>query len=236
MPIRAVIFDFYGTLAEADANRPSWSEIFAEFGHELSTDATRRFWNEGVDGLEHDEHSQSRDHYVSWQHSRVRTIIEESNVPAGDDDELFARLTAHLGAPDLRAYEESARVLSVLRERGFALAICSNWDWDLHEAIQSAGLAGAVDLVVSSAWVGARKPHARIYAQTLAQLGVDASEACFVGDTWTCDVEGPRTSGMHPVYLRRRHLGTDVTAPDPLDTTVTRADDLERVLDLVDTR
>jgi putative hydrolase of the HAD superfamily len=232
MSIRAVIFDFYGTLAEADVNRPSWSEIFAELGHELSIDATRRFWNEGVDGLEHDEHSQSRDHYVAWQHSRVRTIIEESNVPDGDDDELFARLTAHLGAPDLRPYAESARVLETLRRRELRLAICSNWDWDLQEAIASAGLTGAVDLVVSSAWVGARKPHPRIYAHTLEQLGVAASEVCFVGDTWSCDVEGPRTAGMRPVYLRRPHFGPDATAPDALDPGVTRADDLERVLEV----
>jgi putative hydrolase of the HAD superfamily len=236
MTIRAVIFDFYGTLAEADPNRPSWSDIFAEFGHELSTDATRRFWNEGVDGLEHDEHSRSRDHYLAWQRSRVRTIIEESNVPAGDDDELFARLTAHLGAPDLRAYNETAGVLSELRERGLRLAICSNWDWDLHEAIASAGLTGAADLVVSSAWVGARKPHARIYAHTLDGLGVDPAEVCFVGDTWSCDVEGPRAAGMRPVYLRRPHFGPDVTAPETLDTTVTRADDLCSLPDAVAAR
>ena len=59
--------------------------------------------------------------------------------------------------------KRSPAVLRDLRGRGVALAICSNWDWDLHEAIESAGLTGAVDVVVSSAWVGARKPHPRIY-------------------------------------------------------------------------
>ena len=74
-------------------------------------------------------------------------------------------------------------------------------------------LTGAVDVVVSSAWVGARKPHRRIYAHTLEQLGVAPQDALFVGDTWACDVDGPRAAGMHAIYLRRAHLGVDHTAP-----------------------
>ena len=68
--------------------------------------------------------------------------------------------------------------------------------------------------MVSSAWVGARKPHRRIYDAVLDQLGVAPDDALFVGDTWTCDVEGPRAAGLVPLYLRRAHFGVDKTAPD----------------------
>ena len=98
--------------------------------------------------------------------------------------------------------------------RGLTVAICSNWDWDLLEAIEAAGLTGCADITVSSAWVGARKPHPRIYDHTLGLLGHDPSEVLFVGDTWACDVEGPQSLGMHPVYVRRAHFGPDHTAPD----------------------
>ena len=100
MPRRAVIFDFYGTLAEAHARGPSWSQLFEELGHEMSVEASRRLWNDGADGIEHDEHSKSRDHYVAWQQARVRQIIEESGVPKGDDDILFSQITERLGLPD----------------------------------------------------------------------------------------------------------------------------------------
>jgi putative hydrolase of the HAD superfamily len=236
MPVRAVIFDFYGTLAEANSRGPSWAELFRELGYELSVDAARRLWNDGVDGIEHDQHSQSRDHYIAWQQERVRTIITESGVPEGDDDVLFARITQRLGAPDLHAYDESKRVLSELRARGLALAICSNWDWDLLEAIDSAGLTDTVDLVVSSAWVGARKPHPRMYAHTLERLDVNPADAIFVGDTWACDVRGPRAFGIEPVYLRRAHFGVDTTAPEDDDESVTRASELTPLLDLVGAR
>jgi putative hydrolase of the HAD superfamily len=233
MSVRTVIFDFYGTLAEANSRGPSWAELFRELGYELSIDATRRLWNDGVDGIEHDEHSRSRDHYVAWQRERVREIITESGVPEGDDDVLFARITQRLGSPDLRAYEEATRVLTELRDRGLALAICSNWDWDLLEAIDSAGLSDTVDLVVSSAWIGARKPHPRMYAHTLERLDLNPSDAIFVGDTWACDVAGPRAFGMEPVYLRRDHFGPDATAPEVADESVARASDLTPLLDLV---
>jgi len=211
--VKAVLFDFYNTLAETTHFGPSWEQLVAELGYDLPADVRERWWNDGIDGTEHDEHSVSRKHYVAWQQSRVRSMLTDCGVPS-DAQDVFIERVREIGAHNrIDAYEESAAVLAELRARGIALAICSNWDWDLHEAIASAGLTGSVDVVVSSAWVGARKPHPRIYTHTLEQLGVAPEDAVFVGDTYTCDVDGPRSAGMRAVYLRRQHLGVDHTAP-----------------------
>jgi putative hydrolase of the HAD superfamily len=229
--IKAVLFDFYNTLAETTNFGPSWEEVVTELGYDLPADVRERWWNDGIDGTEHDEHSISRDHYVAWQQSRVRSMLGDCGVPDDAHDAFIARVREISAHNRIDAYEEVAGVLSDLRTRGVALAICSNWDWDLHEAVESAGLTGAVDVVVSSAWVGARKPHPRMYAHTLDQLGIAPEDALFVGDTWACDVDGPRAAGMHTVYLRRAHLGVDHTAPAahlvPAD--VHHADDLRAV-------
>jgi len=225
---KAVILDFYGTLAETPDWGPSWEELLAELGHELPADVRDRWWSDGLDGITHDDHSHSRDHYVAWQQARVRGMLDEAGVPAADQDILIARVHEISGHRRIEAYPESAGVLSELREQGYVLAICSNWDWDLHESIEAAGLTGAVDVVVSSAWVGARKPHPRIYAHTLEAVGIAPQDALFVGDTWSCDVDGPRAAGMRSVYLRRPHLGADRTAPDDHHT----HDDVHRAHDL----
>lgn len=212
--IKAVIFDFYGTLAETPSWGPSWEELVTELGHELPPDVRERWWNDGIDGTEHDEHSESRDHYVAWQQARVRSMLTEAEIPESDQDLLIARVHEISGHRKISAYDETAAVLAALRAEGLALAICSNWDWDLVEAIEAAGLTGATDIVVSSAWVGARKPHPRIYDHMLDQMGVEPDSVLFVGDTWSCDVEGPTAAGMRPVYIRRPHFGPDATAPE----------------------
>jgi putative hydrolase of the HAD superfamily len=232
--VKAVIFDFYNTLAESPAWGPSWQEMVAEIGFELPADVQDRWWNDGVDGIEHDEHSRSRDHYVAWQQLRLRGMLDECGVPVASQDVLIERAREIGGHRHIAAYDETASVLAELRARGVTLAICSNWDWDLDEAIAAAGLTGTVDVTVSSAWVGARKPHRRMYHAVLDRIGVAPADALFVGDTWTCDVEGPRAAGLVPLYLRRAHLGIDKTAPDDHHTQdVHRAEDLRPVLDLL---
>ncbi len=59
--MKAVVFDFYGTLAETRDWGPSWEQLVAEMGYELDPDLKERWWNDGIDGIEHDEHSRSRD-------------------------------------------------------------------------------------------------------------------------------------------------------------------------------
>jgi putative hydrolase of the HAD superfamily len=231
--VKAVLFDFYNTLAETTNWGPSWEELVGELGYDLPADVRERWWNDGIDGTEHDEHSVSRDHYIAWQQSRVRSMLGECGVPVATQDVLIERVR-EIGAHNrIDAYAEVEPVLRELRGRGVALAICSNWDWDLHEAVESAGLTGSVDVVVSSAWVGARKPHPRIYAHTLERLGVAPEDALFVGDTWACDVDGPRAAGMRSIYLRRTHLGVDHTAPPAtaLPDDVHHAQDLRAVED-----
>ena len=232
--MRAVIFDFYGTLAESPQWGPSWQDMVAEIGFDLPDEVRDRWWNDGVDGIEHDEHSQSREHYVAWQQTRMRGMLRECGVPEAMQD-LLIEQARDIGAHRLiTAYEESLAVLGELRARGIALAICSNWDWDLTEAVEAAGLTGSVDAMVSSAWVGARKPHARMYAAVLDEIGADPSDVLFVGDTWTCDVDGPRAYGLRPLYVRRPHFGADKTAPrDAHEQDVHRATHLRAVVDLV---
>ncbi len=233
--IKAVVLDFYGTLAETRDWGPSWEQLVREMGYDLPGDVRDRWWNDGIDGIEHDEHSVSRDHYVAWQQSRVRSMLAECGVTPNDQDLLIERMHEISGHRRIDAYAETAGVLRELRARGLALAICSNWDWDLLLAIEAAGLSDAVDVTVSSAWVGARKPHARIYRHTLGRLGVAPEDALFVGDTWSCDVEGPRTAGMHTCYLRRANCPADRTLPPDhhTRTDVHRAADLTALLTLI---
>ncbi len=182
---QAVLLDFYGTVARAT----SWvsaDEVLAEHGYQLEPELFERWYNDGIDGIAHDEHSQSRETYVAWQRQRTLAMLAETDVHPGEYEEILEKLRAGSATRTIEAYDEAPEVLDALRARGLRLVICSNWDWDLREAIDEAGLTDHFDAVVSSAWVGARKPHPRIYAQALAEARVE------------------RRRGA----LRRRHLGS----------------------------
>jgi len=208
--------------------------VLAEHGYELPDEVRERWWNDGLDGIEHDEHSQSRDHYVAWQQQRLLAMLSETDVHPGEYEVIIEKMRAGNASRVMEAYEETADVLTELRSRGLRLAVCSNWDWDLDEAIAEVGITDLVDVVVSSAWVGARKPHPRIFEHTLAKAGIAPEDALFVGDTWGPDVVGPRAAGITPVDLRRDDHWPDTTAPPDWEAEgVVTAVDLRGLLDLV---
>jgi putative hydrolase of the HAD superfamily len=228
----AVLFDFYGTLAESDGTGLRVADVLTEHGYELPDDVARRYWQDGLDGIEHDEHSVSREHYVAWQTRRLHGLLGECGVDRATADAIIARLQAASARPKMRAYDDAADVLARLRAEGVVVAVCSNWDWDLAEAVEEAGLTTHVDILISSAWVGARKPHSRIYMHALEELDLEPDAVLFVGDTWNCDVDGPLAHGMRPVYVRRAHREPDSTAPEMVPADVVVLPDLRGVVDL----
>jgi putative hydrolase of the HAD superfamily len=230
---RAAIFDFYGTLARAVSWGPDLAAVLAGRGHDMDEAAHRAWQAEVFDGMEHREHSESRDRYLAWERARLRRLAEASGAPSGDLEALAAELHAATRDYRLAAYDEVPAVLAELRARGLVVAVCSNWTWDLHDALDQAGLGEAADVVVTSAQAGVRKPHPAIFALTLERCGVDPGEAVFVGDTWYPDVEGAWAAGLLPVHVWRDGDPGTTDPPPPLPDGVRRIDDLRGVLNLV---
>jgi putative hydrolase of the HAD superfamily len=229
----AVLLDFYGTLAHA-TGWISIDVVLAEHGYELPREVQERWWMQSErDGLEHVEHSRDRDAYAAWQRQRLLSMLAETDVHPGEYELIVEKLRAGAQTRVLERYDESVDVLRELRGHGLRLAICSNWDWDLAEAVDEAGLTGLVETVVSSAWAGARKPHPLIFEHTLGKLGVRAEETLFVGDTWGPDVVGPRNVGMTPLYLQRDGHWPDPTAPADPSAEVACAPTLHGLFDLL---
>lgn len=79
-----------------------------------------------------------------------------------------------------------------------------------------------------SSEVGVRKPHPEIYLKTLGELGVDASDAVFVGDRLLEDVGGAQEVGMKGILVL--HERRDYTAPVTPDAKINRLEELPRVV------
>jgi putative hydrolase of the HAD superfamily len=102
----------------------------------------------------------------------------------------------------LRANDRLIEYMRELRARGYKLAICTNnireWEarWRAMLPVDE-----IFDVVVDSAFVGARKPEPRIYEITLERLGSAAEDTLFIDDV-EINCEGARRLGMQAIRFR----------------------------------
>ncbi len=133
----------------------------------------------------------------------VRRLLGDFEIEI-DDDELPRFLEAEHAAwePARRLAAHTHALLDSLRDRGLKLGLVSNaFDpgWLLHRDLEQMGLGERVDFAVFSSEVGKRKPHPAIFERALSELGVEASDAVFVGDRLYEDVRGAGELGMTTV-------------------------------------
>lgn len=102
----------------------------------------------------------------------------------------------------IRKYPEVDTILAWLKETGKNLGICSNLAMPYTVALDLLfPKTFDPDHRAMSCEVGAIKPDPAIYAAALGDWNPE--ETLFVGDTYSADLVGPRTYGMHAVQLDR---------------------------------
>ena len=198
----AVLFDFYGTLAHwRDSHRSNYGGVFAAHGYHLPDGVLDAYFAR-YEGVGHAEHSVDEATYEAWVRTRLRDLTTVCQVRPEDHAAVIDALRASDLGP-MVAYPEVAGTMEVLRGAGVRVGVCSNWGWELDGFLRQVGLLDLVDVAVTSARAGARKPHPHMYGHTAAALGVAPAEVVFVGDSWGPDVEGPRRAGMRAVHVWR---------------------------------
>jgi HAD superfamily hydrolase (TIGR01509 family) len=167
------------------------------------------------EGLDHSRWSVSRPVYCGWT---AETLAALAQVGAGPGTDLGSNtgtvLVGQLTPRVVSALEQwhqasmvalptAADCLARLKRAGFAIALCSNWGWDLAADLAGTGLTGYIDVFVTSAQAGYRKPHMRIYQATIDLAGFRAEDAVFIGDSLRTDALGPQRAGIRSVLVTR---------------------------------
>jgi putative hydrolase of the HAD superfamily len=207
--IKAVFFDMYGTLAGFRPSRYDiQSQACAQFGIILTEEGVTAGYA-------------SADAFMARQNS----VAPIRSLGPGDKERFFAeyeRLVL-LGAGvdvtadqaleiwsaigevkyGLAAFDDVAPVLEGLAGQGRVVGMITNIDRDGTELAASLGLAGYLDVIVTSGQVGADKPSPLIFAEALSRAGVDAGDAVHVGDQPSSDIDGALGAGLAAVLLDR---------------------------------
>jgi len=194
MPIRAILFDVYGTLLDVHS-------AIAREGKELGAraDAVSRLWRQKQ--LEYTWVWSLRGEYRSFQ-TLTESALDYALAAHGvDSSALKARLLS--AYRQLDAFPDVAAALADLRQRGLRLAALSNGDPDMLEAgLQSAGLRNALDAVLSVAPLRIFKPDRRVYELGRSWANAPAQEIAFVSaNAW--DVGGAAAFGFRTFWIDR---------------------------------
>lgn len=216
MPIRWIAFDAVGTLIYPDPSAGgAYHQVAQRHGSRLSLDEiTARFKNayrnvgwamptktplENGGGHSPPYVTSEEMERERWRNI-VRTLIDDVPNPMTCFEDLYA----HFADPtSWRLFDDVAPTLSHLRERGYQLAIASNFDHRLHAVCDSFPELRDITCRVISAAVGHRKPSRQFYDALLATTGCTPVEILMVGDDYENDVVGGTQAGLGAVYLDR---------------------------------
>ena len=200
MPIKACIFDAYGTLfdvaaAAREAAAEPGNDPIAESWQQLAFDWRRKqleySWLRAITG-EHKDFWAVTEDGLDWALAAQRL---------DGDSALRDRLLALYRT--LSAYPEVPEVLARLKRSGIATAILSNGSPAmLDAAVQSAGLGDLLDDVLSVETVGIFKPAPQVYALATARFDCPRDAILFVSSNgW--DIAGAAGYGFFTAWVNR---------------------------------
>ena len=201
--IRAITFDVGGTLIDP---WPSVGHVYAEVAGQQAyagvapDKLNRQFiaaWKRRVD------FDYSR---LAWAGLVQQTFA--GLIPCPADELLFDALYRRFEQPEVwRVHDDVASALARFKQRGFKLAVISNWDERLKPLLGRLGLEHYFDYIVVSCEVGHTKPSRLIFEHAARLLQMPASSIIHVGDSEQEDVLGAEQSGLQALRLNRQSDG-----------------------------
>jgi len=207
--IRAVFFDFYNTLVSFDPPRQELQVTACrEFGIALNPKAVPRgYWF--ADDLMSRENARLPIHKRPLQEELAfwadyeAILLKMAGVEVSK--ELALQIFTRLRQLDRRLilFDDVLPILRILKDRGIVLGLVSNLSRGLDGHCNELGLTPYVDFAITSAEIGAEKPHPPIFLVALERARVSASEAIHVGDQYYADVAGAKGVGINPLLLDR---------------------------------
>jgi 2-haloacid dehalogenase len=204
MPIRAILFDVYGTLLDVHS-------AIAREGKELGdrADALSRLWRQKQ--LEYTWVWSLRREYRSFRELTESALDHALAAHGVRSEALKVRLLSAYRRLD--AFPDAAASLAGLRQQGLRLAALSNGDPDMLEAgLHAAGLREALDAVLSVAALRIYKPDRQVYELGRAWAGIAAEEIAFVSaNAW--DAGGAAAFGFRTFWIDRAGQPAEYDVP-----------------------
>ena len=194
--IRAVLFDFYDTLAHVDADTilGGRRELAERAG--VDPEAMTVLWRETA-------HERMLGRGGGLEAS-IGAMLERLGRPAPPAllREL-AELEVRTWERAVQLYPDARPALKALKARGCRLGVLSNCSDQAGYVIERAGLDHVFDTLALSFRLGVAKPDPAIYEHALAALGTQPGETMFVADGAFGELDAAQDLGIAAVLIEQ---------------------------------
>jgi putative hydrolase of the HAD superfamily len=126
-------------------------------------------------------------------------------IPAPFEEDFMHRTSSK---PHLFPY--SKEILDYLKKKYRVHLITNGFNESQAKKMNSSGLNGYFELIVTSETTGHKKPDPRIFYYALEQLQTDASSCLMIGDNPNSDILGAQRADIDQVYFNPEGKSIDL--------------------------
>lgn len=216
--IKAVLFDFDGTLLNRDASIVSFiPDQYRRLGRFLRHIPEQAYAERFI---ELDQRG-----YV-WKDKVYAQLIQEFEIKHATMEFLLEDYLTHFQFHCV-PFDGLQEMLGGLKEQGIKLGIISNGKGRFQmDTIEALGIKGHFDIILISESEGLRKPDPRIFERAMGGLAVKPVQSLFVGDHLLTDVAAAKKAGMIAVW--KKDAGWDQAEADYC---IADLEEVERVIE-----
>jgi len=207
---KLITFDCANTLIWTDWKPHTFAIRCAQkAGIELSDDAAELYMRLFVPKLPEFWRVNQTRSFENWRLFWVRQVEDWLSVMGlPTDNALELHLLAEkeifeVPSSTFRRFDDVIPCLENLKQKGYTLAVLSNWDHSLHRCIEAHGLTPYFDKVFASLEEGIEKPDAGFFNIALSYFNVGPTEVFHIGDDVLDDLQGAQNLGIPAALIDR---------------------------------
>jgi len=215
--IKAVLFDFYNTLA---SYYPPREDVYINACRELSINVEAKALYSSLataDIFYRNENSRSPidkkslEEQINFYIEYITRIISGVGAEVGRDAalQILAKIKEYKW--EFKVYDDALPTLKAFKKRGLIQGLISNVAQDMEDTYTKLGLQPYLNFKVTSAEVGYDKPRPEIFLAALKKAAVKPDEALYVGDQYQIDIIGARGVGIEALLIDRNDYFPEIT-------------------------
>jgi putative hydrolase of the HAD superfamily len=199
--IKAVIFDFGGTLAESDMQWDDYKiasvNLLARHGHQIEASQLYEAIKETIHYRLKTRRELGKELNPDEFFTKILSILEIPSSPS-----IIEEMIADFYNYYTTVYPDCLPELLEELSQSYKIALLSNsWIDGPRISLEKHCYSKWFDVMVCSYDIGIPKPDPRIYHHVLEKLGVQPDEAVMVGDNVEADMKGAESVGVTPVWI-----------------------------------